>query len=201
MAIMLQPTTLAYHRNASYLPRLRAQPFTFQPVQRHAALQLLACLVLVIGLYFALPWLFPIPQSNQLIGRWQLQTQIRNGSRVPISGEYEFRSDYTTRKMTGTSSTRAGLWIIRVPIDSTAYSSSVVLPDTTIITTTYQFIDPLMHHISVQIYDQQGTPDTNLWPGPGIYDITAINNNQLMLRIPDAEAGGWIVLECIKVSE
>jgi hypothetical protein len=195
------PATLAYYGNTSYLPHSRARPLAFQHVQKRPALLLLGCVALAIGLYFALPWLFPVPQSNHLIGRWQLQTQIRNGSRVPSSGEYEFRSDYTTRKITGISSTRAGLWIIRVPIDSTVHSSSVVLPNTTIITTTYRFIDPLMHHISVQIYDQQGTPDANLWPGPGIYDITMINNNQLMLRIPDAEAGGWIVLECIKGSE
>jgi hypothetical protein len=195
------PATFIHHRNTSYVPRLRAKPFAFQYVKKHPALLLLGCVALAIGLYFALPWLFLVPQSNHLIGRWQLQRQIRNGSRVPISGEYEFRSDYTTRKITGISSTRAGLWIIRAPIDSTALSSSVVLPDTTIITTTYRFIDPLMHHISVQIYDQQGTPDANLWPGPGIYDITMIEDHQLTLRIPDAEAGGWIVLECIKVSE
>jgi hypothetical protein len=68
-------------------------------------------------------------------------------------------------------------------------------------TTTYQFIDTLTHHIFVQIYDHQGMPDANLWPGPGIYDITMINNTQLTLRFPDTEAGGWIVIECAKVPE
>jgi len=76
-----------------------------------------------------------------------------------------------------------------------------MMPNTTIVTTTYQFIDTLTHHISVRIKDQQGTLDVNLWPGPGIYDITMINNNQLTLRLPDGAAGGWIVLECAKVSE
>ncbi len=85
---------------------LRAKPFAFAQAHRKPALQLLVCLVLGVGLYGALPWLFPVPLSGQLRGRWQLQTQIRNGSRMRISGEYEFRSDYTTRNMTGTSSTR-----------------------------------------------------------------------------------------------
>ena len=181
------------------IPSLRTKPFAFAQAHRKPTLQLLVCLVLVIGLYGALPWLFPAAPSSQLIGRWQLQTQIRNGSRMQINGEYEFRSDYTTRKMTGTSSTRAGLWIIRAPTDSAARTSPMALPNTTIITTTYQFIDTLTHHISVQVKNQQGAQDDTLWPGPGIYDITMIDNNQLTLRIPDAEAGGWIVLECIKI--
>ena len=99
------------------------------------------------------------------------------------------------------SGTRAGLWIIRSPADSTAHSPSLALPNTAVITTTYRFIDTLTHHIFVQIEDKRGTLDANLWPGPGIYDITMIDDHQLTLRIPDAEAGGWIVLECIKISE
>jgi hypothetical protein len=144
--------------------------------------------------------LFAVPLSSQLIGRWQLQTQIRNGSRVPISGEYEFRSNYATSRITGISGTRAGLWIIRAPVEAAASRSFKVLPNTTVVTATYQFIDTLTHHIFVQKYKQRGAPDANLWPGPGIYDITMIGDNQLTLRFPDAQAGGWIVLECIKIS-
>jgi hypothetical protein len=161
----------------------------------------LGCLLLLIGLYGALPLLFPAPLSSQLLGRWQLQTQIRDGSRVRISGEYEFRSDYTTRKMTSTSGTRAGLWIIRAPLAPAAPALPTMSANTTIITSTYEFIDTLTHHISVQIKDHQGMQDDMLWPGPGIYDITIIDDNQLMLRVPDAEAGGWIVIECAKIPD
>jgi hypothetical protein len=180
---------------------LQAKPFALWQVQKYSALLSLGCVALLIGFYLSLPWLFPVPLSGNLIGRWQLQSQIRNGSRVPISGEYEFRSDYATSTITGISGTRAGLWIIRAPIEPTTSASSIALPDTTIVTNTYQFIDTLTHHISVQIYDQQGEPDANLWPGPGIYDIALIDNNQLMIRFPDAELGGWIILECIRGSE
>ena len=147
---------------------LHTRPFAFQHVRENYVLPLLIWVALGIGLYLALPWLFPVPVSSQLIGRWQLQTQIRNGSRVPISGEYEFRSDYTTSKITGISGSRSGLWIIRAPLESTASTSNLMMPNTTIVTTTYQFIDTLTHHISVRIKDQQGTLDVNLWPGPGI---------------------------------
>jgi hypothetical protein len=176
----------------------RAKLFAFLPAQKQPAFLLLGCLVLLIGLYGALPLLFPAPLSGQLLGRWQLQTQIRDGSRVQISGEYEFRSDYTTRNLTSTSGTRAGLWIIRAPA---APTSPTISASTTVITSTYQFIDTLTHHISVQIKDSQGAQDDTLWPGPGMYDITIINDNQLTLRIPDAAAGGWIVLECIKIPD
>jgi hypothetical protein len=180
---------------------LRAMPFALRRVQNVSALLSLGCVALLIGFYLSLPWLFPVPLSGQVIGRWQLQTQIRNGSRTPISGEYEFRSDYATSTITGISGTRAGLWIIRAPVEPAIPSSDIGLPNTAVVTTTYQFIDSLTHHIFVQIYDQQGEPDANLWPGPGIYDITLIDNNQLMIRFPDAEAGGWIVLECSKIIE
>jgi hypothetical protein len=179
----------------------RAKPFVFQPLLRQPALAVLICLALVIGLYSVLPLLFPASLSNQLVGRWQLQAQIRNGSRARISGEYEFRSDYTTRKWTNTSSTRAGLWVIRAPIEPAAASSQVALPNTPIVTSTYQFVDTLTSHFSAQIIDQQRAPDNTLWPGPGIYEITMINDHQLMLRIADADAGGWIVLECTKIPE
>jgi hypothetical protein len=177
------------------------KPFVFPHERKPPALQLLGCVILVIGLYFSLPQLFPVRLSGQLLGRWQLQTQTRNGSRVRISGEYEFRSNYATSRITGISGTRAGLWIIRAPIRSAAAPAQIGLPATTIITTSYQFIDTLTHHILVKVRDQQGTPNTDLWPGPGIYDITMINDNKLTLRIPDAKAGAWIVLECTKISE
>lgn len=193
------PAMLAHNRNTFYLPRLHAKSFVFQQIQKLPTLLLLGCVTLAIGLYLALPWLFPVPLSNHLIGRWQLQAQIRNGNRVPISGEYEFRSDYTTSKITGMSGTRAGLWFIRAPIEPARSSSHRTLSNTTIMTSTYRFIDTLTHHIFVQIKDYQEMPDADLWPGPGIYDITMISDNQLTLRIPDAEAGGWIVLECSKV--
>ncbi|MEO7913517.1 MAG: hypothetical protein ABIV47_28020 [Roseiflexaceae bacterium] len=202
MATMFRSTVaLDYDRTRSSIPGFHTKPFAFPHVQKQPALQLLGCLVLIIGLYSILPWLFPTPRSGQLLGRWQLQSQIRNGSRVQMSGEYEFRSDYTTRKMTSTSGTRAGLWIIRAPIDATSAASATLPANTTIITSTYQFVDTLMHHISVQVKQvQQEAPTDTLWPGPGIYDITLINDNQLTLRIPDAEAGGWIVLECTRIS-
>jgi hypothetical protein len=75
------------------------------------------------------------------------------------------------------------------------------VPSTTIITTSYQFIDTLTHHIDVHVLDQQGASDTTLWPGPGIYDVTMITTSQLILRRPDAEASGWIVLECTKIAD
>jgi hypothetical protein len=198
--LLLLPANLA-DSHASHAPCLRARALALRPAQKPAALLLIGCMALLIGFYISLPLLLPAPLSNQLVGRWQLQTQIRNGSRTQISGEYEFRSDYTTRKMTSTSSTRAGLWIIRAPIGLAGDSAQVGLSTTTIITTTYQFIDTLSHHIFAQIYDQQGATDADLWPGPGIYDITMIDRNQLLLRFPDAEAGGWIVLECRRVPE
>jgi hypothetical protein len=196
MAMLIySPLTFVPDRNI-------AKSFAFQPVQKWPVLQLLGCLILLVGLYFSRPQLFPFPQSGHLVGRWQLQTQVRNGSRVPISGEYEFRSDYSTSKITGISGTRAGLWIIRTPIASAVPISASALPNTVAVTTTYQFVDTLTHHIFVKLAkDQHGTLDVQLWPGPGIYDIIVLGDNQLTLRFPDAENGGWIVLECIKVSE
>src|SRR5687767_13166919 len=180
--ILRSPATLDYGR--THISSLHAQPFALPQAQKQPAFLLLGYLELLIGLYGALPLLFPAPLSGQLLGRWQLQTQIRDGSRMQISGEYEFRSDYTTRKMTSTSGTSAGLWIIRAPITPAAPALPSMSANTTVITSTYQFIDTLTHHISVQIKDRQGMQDDTLWPGPGIYDITISNDNQLTLRIP-----------------
>jgi hypothetical protein len=185
------PAPIAYHHSRFLVPRFRSEPFAFQLMQKHSALLLLGCVALLISVYLSLPQLVVVPVSSQLVGRWQLQAQIRNGSRMPISGEYEFRSDYSTSKITGNLGTRAGLWIIRTPAGAA----------TSTITATYQFVDTLTHHIFVQPYDQHGAPDAFAWPGPGIYDVAIIDHNQLTLRFPDAKAGGWIVLECSKIVE
>ncbi len=195
----LSRSIVRHNRNAYNAPAFRAKPFALLLNHTPPAIMLL-CLLLVIGLCILPLWLVPIPLSGQLVGRWQMQTLTRQGRRTPLSGEYEFRSDYSTRRITGVSGTRAGMWIIRAPIESAEPATQILPQNAIVITSTYQFIATLTNHIDVRIRDRQGTLDETLWPGPGIYEITIIND-QLVLRIPDRETGGWIVIECTKAPE
>jgi hypothetical protein len=160
-------------------------------------LAVFVCLLIAFGLFP--PWFLPSTQAQRLIGVWHAESLLRQGVRTPLQGvDYEFRSDYTTRRLYGDGfGIQAGLWLIHLPADNTRAKGQSDVQSTTTITATYMVIDSLARHIESHMLAQTDIPPPNVWGGTGIYELT-LDADSLVLRIPDSETTGWIEITCTR---